>query len=623
MSVTTTVTTRRERAVECLIELEGVDYDYFGQDEGNRSDNRPGSGEYGEDRSPSAKPSMKSEGHTTTEAVVTPTEPGVPPKPAERARALSNVNLSVAEGECVLLVGASGSGKSACLRTMNTLVPRFYGGKLSGSIRILSREGQSMTLADQAGVSAMVFQNPRTQFFTSTARAEMALVGEMLGESPESIRRSVENAAREAGIEHLLDRPLEALSGGQLQRVACACALAAHAPILLLDEPTSNLSPQAVRELADLLRMLKSRGITIVVAEHRVHLMRNIADRVVRLEDGRVVAEYSSEEFFALPERTRHELGIRSLTEPVLPDVPRVVPEPVASEPVDRVESSSNVGNSSNENPVSENLGTGEGNAEARPGLLIENLRFSYGGRDGTYRLRALARSFAKRLHARRGRPSERTTDNAGAELLNIASLDFPAGRVTAVCGPNGVGKSTLARIICGLHDVPGARISVNGKPHSAAERTRTCGLVMQDPRQQLFAATVAAEALPTGAVTEDDRKRARQALDSMGLLHLASRHPAALSGGQQQRLMIASSVVARRSVMIFDEPTSGVDAAHLHSIAEQMRLLAERGMTVICITHDAELVEACADRVVFLGEDPSVARAAEEPRCRVPGRNV
>ncbi|MDO5747710.1 MAG: ABC transporter ATP-binding protein [Actinomycetaceae bacterium] len=440
---------------------------------------------------------------------------------------LHDINLDIEPGQVVLLCGASGSGKSTLLRAMNGLVPLFYEGELSGTVTVGGTNLAEVELHDMGHISSTVFQNPRTQFFTSTVKSEMAFTRENYGDEPHAILQAMEKAARDTGIEKFLDRQLDALSGGELQRVACACALCADVAVLLFDEPTSNLSPQGIENFRDLLKNLKQRGYTIVIAEHRIHFLKGLIDTVYRLEGGKIVEHISGEDFFALNNTQRLERGLRALTVPEI-----ALPEP-----------------------------SGEG-------LCIKNLRFGYGS----------------------------------APVLDIENLIFPEGAVTILAGENGAGKTTLAMLICGLLEANSeATFQFDGKNMSPRRRNRTCGMVMQDVRRQLFSESVEAE-VTLGLSKEDAAKVDVDALlNTMELQEFCQRHPISLSGGQQQRLVIASTLAAHKRVVIFDEPTSGVDLRHLHRIACELKKLAAAGAVVIVVTHDPELIAECGEYMYVL----------------------
>ncbi|MDN5964433.1 MAG: ATP-binding cassette domain-containing protein, partial [Actinomyces sp.] len=186
--------------------------------------------------------------------------------------------------------------------------------------------------------------------------------------------------------------------------------------------------------------------------------------------------------------------------------------------------------------------------------------------------------------------------------VLDIDHLEFPAGRICVLVGDNGAGKTTLARLLCGLvREDRGSRITLDSRPASARTRTASSYIVMQDVHRQLFSETVRAEV--TLGLSRSERREVdpEDLLARFGLSELAERHPLSLSGGQKQRLVLASAMACHKAVHIFDEPTSGVDERHLVGIAAQLRELADQGAVVIVITHDLELLDACADRIVTL----------------------
>src|SRR5436305_3575443 len=218
--------------------------------------------------------------------------------PGATRRALSDVSLEIEPGELVVLAGASGSGKSTLLRAANGLVPHFHGGTISGRViaaEMDTREHGPGELADGVG---SLFQDPETQVVMGTVRAELAFGLENRGDPPAAVARGVEEAALALGIAHLLDRSTAELSGGELQRVALAGALAGRPSLLLLDEPTSQLDPVAGDELMAALRRLnEDLDVAILLAEHRLERCLAAADRVIALDSGRVVCDGPPGEF--------------------------------------------------------------------------------------------------------------------------------------------------------------------------------------------------------------------------------------------------------------------------------------------------------------------------------------
>lgn len=455
---------------------------------------------------------------------------------------IDDVSFTAGPGTVTLLCGPSGSGKTTALRLLNGLIPHFHHGELTGRATVDGFDVAAGSLDDVVGRSATVFQNPRTQFFTPTVMGDLAFGPENTGTPPEEIRRRIASAAAATGTEDLLDRSLRELSGGELQRVACASALVSGARTVLFDEPTSNLSPAGIEQLGDVIAGLKASGHTIVIAEHRLSFLRDLADRVVLLRDGRVTGTFDGAEFFAMPDARRREAGLRSLR-PVTAQAP----------------------------PPPRDAGG--------KGISLRGVRFHRG---------------------RRG-------------ILDIDRLHFPAGSVTAVTGPNGIGKTTLARLLCGLETPDkGGDILVDGTPAGTRRLRREGYVVMQDTGRQLFSESVAGEIL---LGLDPERRRGLDVdavLAEFDLAHLGDRHPLSLSGGQRQRLVIASASVQDKRVHILDEPTSGVGLEHLTTIAGHMRRMADAGAAVIVITHDAELIDACADYVADLS-DPAINHYSPE----------
>ena len=417
----------------------------------------------------------------------------------DRVDALTGVDLSALPGSLTLVCGSSGCGKSTLMRALTGLVPQMTPGELEGVVRISGRDLSEVPLTEVGHLCSSVFQNPRTQFFCDTVAEELAFCGENYGRDRADLIESSERAAKLMGIYNLMDRKLSTLSGGQLQKVALACALASGAPVLLADEPTSNLDPAAIADVRGALATLKEQGMTIVVVEHRLHFLRGLADQVLLMEAGAVTRRWSGEEFYSMTDEERCSLGLRTLVDPGPPEAW------VASRG---------------------KAGVAAPGKETR--LSCRNLGFSYG----------------------------KTPVFAGF------NADFYAGEITCIAGENGVGKTTLVRVLCGLAAPASGTITLDGQEVGCRQRRGACALVMQDTGRQLFSDTLAGE-LTIGA-SEASGEAGEKLLADFDLAHLGDRHPLSLSGGQKQRLVIAAARATGRPVVILDEPTSGVDASHL-----------------------------------------------------------
>lgn len=471
----------------------------------------------------------------------------------DRVEALKDVDLSADAGSLTLVCGASGCGKSTLMKALTGLVPQMTPGELDGVVRINGRNLADVALTDVGHLCSSVFQNPRTQFFCDTVAEELAFCGENYGRERATLRQQSERAAKLMGISHLMERKLTTLSGGQLQKVALACALASGAPVLLADEPTSNLDPAAISEVRAALKVLKEQGLTIVVVEHRLHFLRGLADQVLLMESGRVTRRWNGAEFFSMGQAQRRSLGLRTLVDPGPPETW-----------VGQVQA----GRQEKQVGLQEKQAGRQENREATPSqvrLSCRGLSFAYGA----------------------------------SPVFEGLDADFPAGQITCIAGANGVGKTTLVRVLCGLAAPSSGSISMDGVPASRKTRRSACALVMQDTGRQLFSDTLAGE-LTIGA-SHASGQSGEQLLADFDLANLGERHPLSLSGGQKQRLVIAAARATGRPIVILDEPTSGVDARHLDSITATLRRIADEGAAVVVVTHDGEFAAACADRLITL----------------------
>ncbi len=240
---------------------------------------------------------------------------------------LRDCSFTVESGELILLTGESGCGKTTIIKLINGLLQHGGGGTLEGTVTVNGRDVSQVPLWELAQTVGSVFQNPKSQFFNLDTTSEVLFGLESRGASHQEMERALASAARVCGVGSLLDRNIFALSGGEKQRIACASACAMGPGVFVLDEPSSNLDGEGIRQLREILKQWKAAGKTVLVAEHRLWYAADLADRVLYLREGRLVQVYPGSEFLNLPEEKRRAMGLRSLTEVPLPE-----PRPASDE---------------------------------------------------------------------------------------------------------------------------------------------------------------------------------------------------------------------------------------------------------------------------------------------------
>ena len=482
--------------------------------------------------------------------------------------ALDDVSLEIADGEMVVLAGLSGCGKSTLLRAACGLVPHFHGGTFAGRVLASGRDTRTEGPARLADAVALVLQDPEAQAVMNGVRAEIELPLESRGVRGAALARAVEETALALGVADLLDRPVRTLSGGELQRVALAAALAVRPGLLLLDEPTSQLDPVAAEELlAQLRRLNEDHGTTVVVAEQRLERCLAAADRVVVLEQGRVACDAAPAGFVEWAAASRPEL---------VPPAARMAalaglgPLPVTVKQARAALRRAGVAAAADEVEAPEprrRPRLRRRTAAPAPALSLRGVWMEWdgGARDRVTALRGL-------------------------------DLDLRAGETVALLGRNGAGKSTLLRIAAG----------VLAPARGAVQASGDVALLLQTPSDYLLHERVAEE-LPAAV--------AARALSDLRLEAFADADPRDLSGGERQRLALGVVLAGRGigggappSVVALDEPTRGMDPGLKGWLAERVHALASAGAAVVVATHDVEFAARAADRCVLLGGGRVVA---------------
>ncbi len=485
--------------------------------------------------------------------------------PNSQQTVIEDLTFTVAEGELVLVMGATGIGKSSLLRLINGLVPHHTGGILAGDISVNGISTQSVKPGGLAHLIGIVGQNPINGFVTDTVEEELAFGMETLNLAPDVMRKRVEEVLDLLSLAPLRNRSIATLSGGEQQRVAIGSALVMHPKVLVLDEPTSALDPIAAEEVLSILhRLVHDLGLTVIVSEHKLERVIQFADRVIHIQGDGQTNIGTPETIFASSE----------LAPPIihLARAMHVEEVPLSVRQMRRLTE-----------PLRKHLGE-------FPSIIEQSLEKSH--------------VVVKLEHA--------SIAYGEKQAIRDISLSICAGEIVAVMGRNGAGKSSLLRSIVGATEPTSGVATILGRnPFSlrGRERTAIAGFIPQEPGDLLYGQSVGEEC--SQADKDNDVKDGETFALLQSLVPGISvfTHPRDLSEGQRLSLALSVVLSAQPQVLVLDEPTRGLDYAAKTALIRILKELAlEQNKVVIIATHDVELVAELASRVVFIAEGEIVA---------------
>ena len=424
-------------------------------------------------------------------------------------KVLDSVNFKINKGECILLTGVSGSGKSTLIHLMNGLIPTLYEGHLEGDILFKNKDLKDIESYDISKNIGYVSQDPRGHFFTTNTTSELVFSMENYGIPLNEMKKKYSELVNLLELEKLVDKNIIYISSGERQKIAIGCSLSLEPEIIILDEPSSNLDFHMTKKLKQLIEKLKTKGYTIIIAEHRMYYIQDLIDRVFVINNGKVIEKTISDL------KSNNEIPLRSL------DIFNLELENISSK-----------------------------NKE----LLMEINNITY------------------------------------KDILTNITTTIYKGDVIGLIGKNGVGKTTLLRLLSNIIKPDKGKVVGKVIPF----------LVMQDMDYQFFTESVESE-MKFGSA-DNDLEKINSLLMKLGLIEFKDKIPFELSGGQKQRLLIAISALANVNLLMFDEPTSGLDYVNMTKVSGILKDLSKNSALIVA-THDIEFLYKTCNRVVYLDD--------------------
>ena len=493
---------------------------------------------------------------------------------------VKNINLSIYEGEKVLIVGPSGSGKSTLAHCINGLVPFFYDGIVTGQLNINGNDATKMNIFELSKIVGTVLQDPDSQFIGLTVGEDIAFKLENYCISQDEMIDRVDKSAELVDIKKELYSSPYKLSGGQKQRVTLAGVTVDDVKILLFDEPLASLDPATGESAIELIdKMQKQNNKTAIIIEHRLEdVLHCDVDRVIVMDKGEIIADTTIDEI--IRKDILRKVGIR---EPLYLTALRYadceINDTLKLKNIETLE----LGEYKEKlKDWYENIEVYESDENQNPMLELDNINFSY---------------------------------NNEKQILKNVSFKINKGDMAAIVGRNGAGKSTISKLVCGFYKPTSGRILFDGKDmvdYTIKERSEKIGFVMQNPNQMISKTMVYDEVAfglkIRGLSDSEIKERVYETLRICGLYGYRNWPISALSFGQKKRVTIASILVLNPDMIILDEPTAGQDFKHYTEIMEFLVDLNKKGVTILMVTHDMHLMLEYTNKVIVLSEGEKIA---------------
>lgn len=488
---------------------------------------------------------------------------------------LKNINLTIYEGEKVLVVGPSGSGKSTLAHCINGLTPFYYQGNSTGSLKIMGKETKDMGIFEISKTVGTVLQDPDSQFIGLTVAEDIAFKLENDCTSQSKMKSMVQKVSKLVGIDKQLDSAPYSLSGGQKQRVTLAGVTVDDVDILLFDEPLASLDPATGKSAIELIDRIKSEtNKTILIIEHRLEdVLHCDVDRIIVMSEGEIVADLNADELISsdilIKSGIREPLYVTALKYAGVDINPDIKPGHIntidinkCSDCLKKWDSNSNT----HEEQINEDVL-----------LELKNVSFKY----------------------EKNKP-----------ILKDVSFKINKGEMVSIVGKNGAGKSTISKLVCGFYKPTSGQILLNNRDiinDSIKERAEKIGIVMQNPNQMISKTMIFDEVALglrfRGIDEETIKEKVYETLKICGLYEYRNWPISALSYGQKKRVTIASILVLNPEIIILDEPTAGQDFKHYNEIMEFLADLNRKGVTIIMITHDMHLMLEYTNRAIVIAD--------------------